>query len=52
MEKINFIFIAIGALILFRLLFRRNRFSDDYKKLYNEILTSDKYKVKGQYDKE
>ena len=46
------VYVLVGLYILFRLFFRKNPFQEDYEKLYNDILTSDKYKVKGQYDKE
>ena len=51
MEK--YLFIGLGAIlgliILRRFLLRKS--DREYYKLYGEILTSDKYKVKGQYDK-
>lgn len=46
------IYILVGLYFLYRLLFRKNPYQEEYEKLYNEILTSDKYKVKGQYEKE
>ena len=46
------IYALVGLYILYKVLFRKNPYQDDYEKLYNEILTSDKCKVKGQYDKE
>jgi hypothetical protein len=46
------IYVIIALYFLYKVLFKRNPFQDEYEKLYNEILTSDKYKVKGQYDKE
>ena len=46
------IYVVIGFYILYRLFFRKNPYQKEYEKLYNEILTSNKYKVKGQYDKE
>ena len=46
------IYIIIGLYTLYRLFFRKDQYLKDYEKLYNEILTSEKYKVKGQYDKE
>ena len=45
-------YIIIGLYILYKLFFRKNPYQDEYEKLYNEILTSDKHRVKGQYDKE
>ncbi|MBI2108229.1 hypothetical protein HYX09_00045 [Candidatus Woesearchaeota archaeon] len=44
------IYAAIGLYVLYKLLLRKDKFEEDYDKLYNDILTSDKYKVKGQYD--
>ena len=44
------IYIGVGIYILYKLLFRKTKFEEDYEKMYNDILTSDKYKVKGQYD--
>ena len=46
------IYALVGLYMLYRLLFRKSPYQDEYEKLYNEILNSDKYKVKGQYDKE
>lgn len=46
------IYIAVGLYLLYRVFFEKNPYQDDYEKLYNEILNSDKNKVKGQYDKE
>ncbi len=46
------IYVAIGLYLIYKLFFRKNPYKYEYDKLYNEILTSDKYKVKGQYDKE
>ena len=46
------IYSAIGLYLLFKFIFRRNHYLNEYEKLYNEILTSKKYRVKGQFDKE
>ena len=46
------IYVLIGIYILYKLFFRKSPYQDDYERTYNEILTSDKYKVKGQFDKE
>ncbi|MEK6984541.1 MAG: hypothetical protein AABX33_08250 [Nanoarchaeota archaeon] len=46
------IYVIAGAYILFRILFKKNPSQEEYEKLYNEILTSRKHRVKGQYDKE
>ena len=46
------IYVLVGLYILYRLFFKKNPYQIEYERLYNEILTSDKNKVKGQYDKE
>ena len=46
------IYVVIGLYILYKLFFKKNPHQNEYEKLYNDILTSDKYKVKGQYEKE
>lgn len=46
------VYVVIVLYILYKVLFKKGPFRDEYEKLYNEILTSNKYKVKGQYDKE
>ncbi len=48
----KYIFIGLGAVAFLWYLKIRffNKKTDEYDKLYNEILTSEKYKVKGQYD--
>lgn len=43
--------IFIGIYLLHKILFSKNEFEEEYDKLYNKILTSEEYKVKGQYDK-
>ena len=47
-------YLLIGFGVFFSLLYLKFRFFskryDDYDRLYNEILESDKYKVKGQFD--
>ena len=45
------VYSLLGAYVLYWLLFRKNPYQEEYEKLYNEILSSDKYKVKGQYEK-
>ena len=45
------IYILVGVYLLYRLLFKRDRFQEEYEKLYNKILSSEEYKVKGQYEK-
>ena len=46
------IYVLVGLYILYELFFRKIPYQDEYDRMYNEILTSDKHKVKGQYDKE
>ena len=46
------VYIVIGMFLLYKIMFRKNTYREDYEKAYKEILTSGKYKVKGQYDKE
>ena len=49
----NYIWLILLGLIILILIIRTilaKKPVSDYDKLYNEILTSDKYKVKGQYD--
>jgi len=43
--------IIIGIYLLQRLLFKTSKFDEDYQQMYNKVLTSEEYKVKGQYDK-
>jgi hypothetical protein len=43
--------IVIGIYLLFKLLFSRNKFDEEYQRVYDKVLTSEEYKVKGQYDK-
>ena len=43
--------IVIGIYLLYKLLFSRSRVDEDYHRVYNKVLTSEEYKVKGQYDK-
>ena len=46
------VYAIVGLYILYKLFFRKNLYQDEYERLYNKILTSDKHKVKGQFDKE
>ena len=45
------IYILVGIYLLYRVLFKKDRFQEEYEDLYNKILTSKEYKVKGQYEK-
>ncbi len=46
------IYILVALYILYRSQFKKNPYADEYERLYNEILHSKKYKVKGQFDDE
>ncbi len=46
------IYVALSLYILYKLFFKKNPYREEYERMYNEILNSSKYKVKGQYDKE
>ena len=46
------IYVLVTLYLLYRLFFKKNPYQEEYERLYNEVLNSDKYKVKGQYDKE
>ena len=43
--------IVLGIYLLYKLFLSSNNTDDDYNEVYNKVLTSDEYKVKGQYDK-
>ena len=43
--------IIMGIYLLYKILFSKSKFEEDYEKTYNKILTSEEYRVKGQYDK-
>ena len=43
--------ILIGIYLLYKLFLNRPEIENEYEKVSNKILTSDEYKVKGQYDK-
>ncbi len=43
--------ILMGIYLLYKFLFRTNKSNGDYQRVYNKVLTSEEYKVKGQYDK-
>lgn len=46
------VYALVALYLLYKLLFRKDPYQEEYERLYNKILTSDKHKVKGQYDKE
>ena len=43
------VYIAIALYFLYKMFFKKSPFKDEYERLYNEILNSDKHKVKGQW---
>ena len=43
--------IIIGIYILYKFLFGKSQLDEEFEQAYNKVLTSDEYKVKGQYDK-
>jgi len=43
--------IVLGVYIMYKLFFNKIKVDDDYQKVYDKVLTSEEYKVKGQYDK-
>ena len=43
------VYTAIALYFLYKTLFKKSPFRDEYERLYNEILNSDKYKVKDQW---
>ena len=45
------IYVGLFAVVLLRML-RKNPVKDEYERLYNEVLTSKKYRVKGQFEKD
>ena len=45
------LYVVFAAYILYRLFFRKDPMQAEYERLYNNILHSDKYKVKGQHNK-
>ena len=43
--------IIAGIYLLYKIMFGKSKIDDEYNKVYDKILTSDEYKVKGQYDR-
>ena len=39
--------VAVAVYLMFKLLTNKDRGSQEYEKIYNKILTSEEYKVKG-----
>ena len=46
------VYITLGLYLLFKVLFRKDPQQSEYEKLYNKVLNSPKYRVKGQHDSE
>ncbi|MEK6946183.1 MAG: hypothetical protein AABX32_01110 [Nanoarchaeota archaeon] len=45
-------YVLLSIYVLYWIFFKKNPYQAEYEKLYKEILTSKKYRVKGQYDKD
>ena len=43
--------VMVGIYLMYKLFFNRVKTTDDYQRVYDKVLTSEEYKVKGQYDK-
>ena len=43
--------VILGIYILYKLLFGKSQLDEEFEQAYDKVLTSDEYKVKGQYDK-
>ncbi|MBI2657795.1 hypothetical protein HYX08_03835 [Candidatus Woesearchaeota archaeon] len=43
------IYLVIAGYVLYLLFFKKNPYQKEYERMYNEILNSEKYKVKGQW---
>ncbi len=41
---------AIAVLVLWKIFLKKDKTADGASNEYNEVLSSDKYKVKGQHD--
>lgn len=46
------LYAAIGLYLLYRILIKKSSFEEEYENLYNKILNSKEYKVKGQFEAE
>ncbi|MBI1935952.1 hypothetical protein HYS31_05915 [Candidatus Woesearchaeota archaeon] len=46
------LYASIGMYLLYKVFFRKNPYQAEYERMYNEILTSKKYRVKGQFDRD
>jgi len=45
------IYALVGVYLIYKLFFKKSKFDTEYEKLYNKVLNSKEYKVKGQYEK-
>ncbi len=45
------VFGIILVYILYKLFFGKSQPENEFEQMYDKVLTSDEYKVKGQYDK-
>ena len=45
------VYLGLFAIVLLRML-RKNPMKEEYERLYNEVLTSKKYRVKSQFEKD
>jgi hypothetical protein len=43
--------VLVGIYVLYKLFFHRSHFDEEFESLYDKVLTSEEYKVKGQYEK-
>ena len=43
--------VIVGIYLMHKFVFNKVKTTDDYQNVYDKVLTSDEYKVKGQYDK-
>ncbi|MFO8015594.1 MAG: hypothetical protein R6U32_00670 [Candidatus Woesearchaeota archaeon] len=48
LQEIGIAALAVTAVLLLRKLWGKR--DDEFERMYNEILTSDKYKVKGRFE--
>ncbi len=45
------LYVFLLAYLLIRFFSKKNKPVNDYQKLYDKIINSEEYKVKGQYDR-
>jgi len=45
------IYILVAAYLLYKWFFAKAPYQKEYERLYKEIVNSDKYKVRGQWEK-